>query len=363
MNKIDSLCHHAGKITRSLRVISFLFCAVIFSGYPLAAQEYRAEHSPPPVDDSHENLRTLRRLPKAPGASKHHQHGEYTSENNKLARFIPTYLPKPFGVSLTKHWFEKWPDSHFSRRGVPFTHLFNLEPATLDRDFFLDTKFVRGESGNEVEIGTELEWALTRRIGFVLEAPLTFLDPDVGVRETGVGDVSIAPRLLMVDTRRFLLAFNFKVDFPTGSQRRGLGAGEVAISPTISTWFDLGHWFAFSTQFGTRFGVESGDKELLYNAAITWAFLGHALVKKKPKPHEGEPHELHFPPGQVNLVSEYTGTTSIDGASDGQSLGLVTVGAGYLITSGLEVRGGVQFPVTERREFDRGYIFSLVRHF
>ena len=82
--------------------------------------------------------------------------------------FLPDAYPSPFGADLTTGWLEPWPHSHFSRRGTPYVHLFNLEPAFLDRDLFFDYRRVDGVGEDEVELEVELEWALTRRIGIVL---------------------------------------------------------------------------------------------------------------------------------------------------------------------------------------------------
>ena len=71
-------------------------------------------------------------------------------------------IPPPFGTSLTEHWLDPWPHTHFSRQGTPFVHLFLTEPAFLDRDLFLDYRIIRGADENEMELEAELEWAFTR---------------------------------------------------------------------------------------------------------------------------------------------------------------------------------------------------------
>ena len=74
-------------------------------------------------------------------------------------------------------WLTPWPHSHFSERGTPFVHPFNIEPAFLGRELFLSYGSVRGSEGDEAELEMELEWAFTRRIGMIVEAPLIQLDP------------------------------------------------------------------------------------------------------------------------------------------------------------------------------------------
>src|SRR5688572_15692184 len=103
-------------------------------------------------------------------------------------------LPAPLGLALAEGWLEPWQHADFSRRGTPFVHMFNLEPAFLDRDLFVDyvaTKSIDDEK--ERELAAELEYAITRRIGLIVEAPLVYLDPKEGDTEQGLGDVALAP--------------------------------------------------------------------------------------------------------------------------------------------------------------------------
>jgi hypothetical protein len=264
----------------------------------------------------------------------------------------------PLGFSLTEGWLEPWAHRRFSREGTPRAHTFFTEPAFLDRDLFLDTRIVRGKDGNEVEFEAELEWALTRRIGLVLEMPFLFLDPDVGGTEQGFGDVAFTPRLLLVETHRFLLSANFGVETPTGSESRGLGRGETALSPTLSLWYDIGMSMAFNAQFGTEHGLESGDDEFLYNTALTFSLLDAEEVAGS----DHDEHRQHLQSGMIHLLAEATGRTGLSGQEDGRTTTEFLFGAAYLVTSQVEIRAGVQVPLFKPREFDSAYLLGLVYH-
>ena len=292
--------------------------------------EHQADVGDPPLDQGHEEL---------------HDHSDAVS------------LP-PLGFSLTEGWLDPWPHNHFSRRGTPFAHTFFTEPAFLDRDFFLDTRIARGEDENEVEIEAELEWALTRRIGVVLEVPFHFVDPEEGETEQGFGDFAFAPRLLLVETDRFFLSANFEVGTPTGSESRGLGRGETALSPTLSLWYDVGRFMAFNAQFGTEHGLESGDDEFLYNTAVTFSLLDSETVAVAI-----DQHEQHLPAGLVNLFAEVSGRTGLSGEEHGRTTAEFLFGASYLVTSHVAIRAGLQFPLFKPREFDNAYLLGLVYHF
>ncbi len=282
-------------------------------------------------------------------------------DNHHLDTHDSESIPPPFGTSLTEHWLDPWPHTHFSRQGTPFVHLFLTEPAFLDRDLFLDYRITRGAEENEMELEAELEWALTRRIGVVFEAPYRFLDPEGEPNENGFGDIAIAPRVLLVDMERFLLAANIEIGIATGSDRRGLGSGETSLSPTVSWWYDLGKWVTFQGQIGTEHALDSGDAEFLWNAALTYSLLGPSLSGTSPdvSTHGGR----HFPPGLINFITELTGRTQLNGEQEGRSTAEVLFGVSYLITSEWEIRAALQFPLFEPREFDNGYVIGLIYHF
>ena len=289
------------------------------------------------------------------------QHEREVVHQDERLRFIPTDLPEPFGLSLTQGWFDEWPHNHFSRRGTPFVHLFKTEPAFLDRDLFLDSRIVQGKDGDEIEIEAELEWAFTRRIGLVVELPFRFLEPDTGRAEEGIGDFAVAPRFLMIDTESFLLSLNLEVAAATGSARRGLGRGETSLSPTLSWWYDLGNWVTLSGQAGTEHGLESGDDEVVYSAALTYSLLGTALFDEHHHAHDADVR--HFPSGMVNLMTEFTGKTEMSGAERGRSTGGILFGVSYLVTSSWEIRAAAEFPLFNPREFDNMYTLGLIYHF
>ena len=300
----------------------------------------------------------------APGDDNHAAPSDSAADassagGGRTSSFIPLDYPQPFGFSLAEAWLDPWPHSHFSRRGTPFVHLFTLEPAFLDRDLFFDHRFARAEDEEEAELEAELEWAFTRRIGLVVEAPLVQVNPEEGETEQGLGDLAVAPRFLLVDTERFLLSGNVEVSLPTGSETRGLGGGELAVAPSLSAWADLGNWVTVSAQVGTEHAVESGDSELFYNAALTYSFTGPRLFR----PGHSHATYHHFPPGLTSLIGEFTGRTVLAGEDDGTSTSELLLGVSYNLTEYWEVRGGYQIPLGEPEEIDYGYVFSVIYHF
>lgn len=286
------------------------------------------------------------------------------SAPDERARFVPGGLPAPLGLSLTDGWLDEWPHSHFSRRGTPFTHLFLTEPAFLDRDVFLDAGFRFGDGAREIAVELEVEWALTRRIGLVVEGPFVLLDPDGAPREEGIGDLAFAPRVLLVEAPGGLLSVSLEVEVPTGRYDDGLGRGEAALAPAVSWWIDLGQWVTWSTLLGTEHGTKRGEAELVYQSAFTWSMLGPAVFPEPTACLGAHDHEdRHFPPGMLGFVVELTGRTVLNRADRGRSTAEFLFGVTYALTGSWEVRAALQFPLWKPRELDNGCILGLVHHF
>jgi hypothetical protein len=278
---------------------------------------------------------------------------------NPVHQFIPTSYPEPFGLNVAQHWLDPWPHSHFSRRGTPFVHLFILEPAFLDRDLFMDYRRLNASQEDENELEFEVEYALFRRLGLVFEVPIVNINPTEGSSESGLGDIAIAPRALLVDTDRFLLSANLEFSLPTGDENRELGEGELKIGPSVSLWYDLGGWITLNGQLGTEHGIESDNVELSYKGALAWSFLTQGFLPESP-------HGLlynHFPPGMANLITEFSGRSIVSGQDDGDETGEVLFGITYTLSTHFEVRSAYQIPVGSPENIDQGWIGSMIYHF
>ena len=186
-----------------------------------------ATSAPPKVKAAFQPVGVLSDARPSPARSNQPSKFEEDTQEHSAPRnqMLSNDYPDPFGTNLSQHWNDPWPHRHFSRLGTPFVHLFSLEPAFLDRDLFLDYRVTRGPDENEAEFEAELEWALTRRVGVVVEAPILRLDPIGEETESGLGDIALAPRALLVESDTFLLSGNLEFSIPTGDTNRGLGEG------------------------------------------------------------------------------------------------------------------------------------------
>ena len=269
-------------------------------------------------------------------------------------------------------WFTQWEHRHHNVRGAPQVHHFGIEPAYLDRDLLIDYAQTRGDEGSEREFELELEWAFTSRLGLIVEAPLVRVHPNGESVETGIGDLAIAPRALILDTERLLLSANFEVGIPTGDEDRGLGSGEAVLAPSLSLWADCAafpesqQWVTFQAQVGTEHGAESGDSELSYACGLAWTMAPDGAIfhgSGAHGPHRGLEPDVHGVAGSLNLLTEFSGRTGLSGEADSMSSFELLFGASVALSGRWEVRGGYQFPVGGRSEFDDSFLLGVVFHF
>ena len=265
--------------------------------------------------------------------------------------------------------------THFSGAGTPYVHPFTLEPPQIHQDAFFIYKFTENtaEGSDEFEAEAHLDWALTKRIGFVFAAPLVGNREADGTHNVGMGDLEIAPRVMWIEQDYFILASNFFITVPTGDENRDLGAGEVTLAPFITTWHDLGDWNTLLLNFGPEIGVDSGSTSMIYSFSLTHSWLGESILDNgghqwhdehaddddhPEHEHNGHDHARHFSPGMKTIYLELNGETPLDD-SNAPTLIELLPGFSYVLAESAEVRFGILFPVTETKRFDRQYFASF----
>jgi len=214
---------------------------------------------------------------------------------------------------------------HYSRLGTPIIHSFGIEPAFTGRDLFIDYSWTEGDGFTEHEAELELEWAFTKRLGVILELPYTYEDEEnVGSAE-GFGDLVIVPRVLLIDSDRFMLTAQIETGLPTGSSSFG---GETSIAPGLALWNDLGNWFTLNTNVAIEHGFDSDETELEFGFGLVKSF---ALRETEPHDHSAPDH-VHTASGLLNFHLEFTGSTPLNGPDSGdfETEGLVGVSYGLL---------------------------------
>lgn len=253
--------------------------------------------------------------------------------------------------------------SHFSDLGTPYVHPFNFEPAQIHQDVFFIYRQTQNnfEGADEFESEAHLDWALTKRLGFVLGAAHLGVQNGSGIHSAGIGDLEIAPRVMLVERDKFILTSNFFITAPTGDAARDLGAGETVLSPYITTWHDLGNWNTLSVNFGPDIATNSGDVSLSYAFSLTHSWIGPQLLGDESHGEENEEAEeggnQHFEPGMTSLYLEMTGETPLSGGAP--TFIELMPGISYVLTEHGEIRFGVLAPVSDKQRFDVQYFSSF----
>ena len=78
------------------------------------------------------------------------------------------------------------------------------------------------------------------------KVPIRFINPDINDSTVGLGDLSIATRLLIIDGDHWKLTQYFNTILPTGSKARGLGTGHTSLEPGFLAqlkWTDKTYFF------------------------------------------------------------------------------------------------------------------------
>jgi hypothetical protein len=257
-------------------------------------------------------------------------------------------------------YFAPFEHLHFSELGTPIVHSFGIEPAFTGRDLFLDHTYRKGDGFTEHENDFELEWALTRRLGLIVEVPYLWDDEEGIDSASGLGDLAIVPRAILIESPRFLLTAQVETVLPTGSSTFG---GDTAIAPGIALWNDLGNWFTLNTNIAVEHGFDEDSTELRFGFGLVKSFGEKPTGIGYGHDHSECEHHHHSSAGLLHLHLEVTGSTPLNGDGRGDFYTEGLVGASYGVRPELDIRLGYQFPISSPREFDHGLTGGLIFHF
>jgi hypothetical protein len=73
----------------------------------------------------------------------------------------------------------------------------------------------------------------SKKASVLTEVPFRFVDPQFNDNVGGLGDVSIAPKLVLMDGACWQISQLFRTYFASGSPHKGLGTGHISIEPNF----------------------------------------------------------------------------------------------------------------------------------
>jgi len=275
-----------------------------------------------------------------------------------LSALVLAMLPLPaMAQSGSSNWGEAYQHHHFSQRGTPVVHTFNLEPAFTGRDLFVTQRYLSGNDAVEHETEIELEWGITRQLGIIFELPYIIEDERQGPTERGFGDLVVVPRVLLHESERLLVTAQTEIGLPTGDDAFG---GDTIIAPGIAAWLDLGNWWTLQGIVAWENNLDADESALEFGLGLIKSFdIGGHATGCDAGDHDH--HRTHA--GLLNLHLEFTGEMGLTDDEDGRTEVQGLIGLSHGLDNGLEIRVGYEFPVTRPTELDYGFVVGANWHF
>lgn len=251
-------------------------------------------------------------------------------------------------------WLQPYKHHHFSQKGTPVVHTFNIEPAFTGRDLFLSQRYHSLDGAIEHETELELEWGITRHLGVIVELPYIVEDERQGSNVEGFGDLVIVPRVLLHESDRLLLTAQAEIGLPTGSNDFG---GNTSVTPGLAAWYDLGDWWTLQGLIGWENSLDEDEGALEFGFGLIKSMDLHAQSGECDHSH----HRTHA--GLLNFHLEFTGEMGLTDGEDGRTEVNGLIGVSHGLDCGLDIRVGYEFPVTRPNELDYGFVVGANWHF
>jgi hypothetical protein len=248
---------------------------------------------------------------------------------------------EPLHGRLCYGWLACPEHAHASRCGAAYVHAFGLEPAFLGRDLLLTVERADGETSLEAE----LEYALTRRLLMVVEAPWHWTD-----EEDGQGDVGLGLRGLLYESNRLLTSAQVALEAPTA--RGDLGANEWRLAPSLLAWADLGRGFTAQAGLTCDLGLEGGTAEGRWDLAFAWSRPCSPLFG-------GCGGHAH---GFASLLAEGHGLYALEGVERGPLAHGLLLGVSLPLHRTLDLRAGWTVTWEEGEDAVTGWVLGCVVH-
>ena len=244
-----------------------------------------------------------------------------------------------------------------------FTHHAYLEKKLHPR---LDGTF--GDDGREYAGSGELVWQFGDRFGFELEAGFATSDPAEGSAASGMGDLEIAPMVVLHHDAERLLIVTVRsgIVLPTGDEDEGFGNEGWGWEPSLLAWKGFGREKRSALQ--AELGYErvfadatEDEEELVYN--LGWSYWLPSnwipIVEINGVTPLGEAEGEHHEDGEIGR-----GLAPAHGeaAESEDTLVATTLGFRYAFANGQQWGAGVQLPLNGRQAYDLRLVVGGIIH-
>ncbi len=197
---------------------------------------------------------------------------------------------------------------------------------TLDKGVFtisLGSVFTReANHDKEIDLNIDLGYGITDRLEITADIPFVFLNPEAGINEEGIGDISVRPEYMFLEERENIPAMSLAATFElqSGDKDKGLGSGatDYSLSLQVSKNFDpVSVHFNLGYTFIGKSKGEDLDNVIFYNFACEYVITG-----------------------KLTLVGELIGQTNSDPGATNDPM---------------EILAGMIYEITSNVNFDVGF--------
>lgn len=263
------------------------------------------------------------------------------------------WTPLPLSNLLSEGWFEPWIPSPNGSGGAPRQGWINAADGNMYRLWFFT--FAQGFNDAPQEdayLGAyTLLTPLSRRLMLITNVPfamrnnvsggLPTVEPSepgaVQQSQSGFGDVSLTPRVLLHETRDFSLTADLTIVTPTGDDPL---AGKSALVPTIAFWHNIAGGWVVRGGIGDLIPTE-GDSS---NTLISQLAIGQTLTS-------------HDVPLFGDFTYYFSAVANTPLSSDDSTSVTLTPGIRSHLGNDWYFLAGMPTPLTETRVAELGMIF------
>jgi hypothetical protein len=268
-----------------------------------------------------------------------------------------TWRPLSLSTLFSEGWDEAWVPSPSGSGGAPRQGWINAAFGTLPRLFFFT--FAQGfndsPKGNGYQGIYTLVTPFNRRLELVTNVPfvlrnnvdtgLPVIDPSEPTTttqsQTGFGDISFTPRVLLHETQDFSLTAELTVSTPTGTQP--IAGNRTALTPNISFWNNIAGRVVVRGGVAVLFPTNGSGDEFIGQLAMGQTLTDHDV------PFFGD--FTYYLAAVVNTPLSNSDLTRVT----------LTPGIRTHLGHDWYFLAGLPTPVTKQRVEDLGMIFWFVK--
>jgi hypothetical protein len=250
--------------------------------------------------------------------------------------------------------------------GAPFSGAI-VEPFKVHHAHIEDEQRLNSEFLNNFRAGSEqraafinnlelaASWGNEFRIGSEIFIPFSNTGPRKS--DYSLGDIVLQPlKYALINKPETIITGVMSLKLPTGSESKGLGAGNTGLGSEFFFDHAYRNWY-----FGSNFEISTNitgrtGTEFEMAGVMSYSFIketGEGVAPSKP-------HQTLVPALSLEILSE----SVLGGAEKGENIVSILPGFHlWLPSSGWSFRFGVEVPITAEKEHDYGILFQIGNHF